>query len=87
MRKDFTDVLMPTGLAVLAADVGGTRIRAAAILGDGRVSLRRERPTRMDRGPVPLAEDVAALLREVAEAAAAQGLALESRAAIARRAP
>jgi glucokinase len=87
VRKDFTPRVTPAGLAVLAADVGGTRIRAAAILADGRVSLRRERPARPDRGPLPVAEDVAALLREVVEEAAAHGLHLEPRAAISTTGP
>jgi glucokinase len=87
VRKDFTTSDPQPDVAVLAADVGGTRLRAAAILADGRPALRRERPARTERGPEPFAADVAALLAEVAESAAADGLTLDRRAAIAATGP
>ncbi len=87
MHRIFTATGSADDVAVLAADVGGTRLRAAAILADGTVVLRRERPTRFERGPHPVAEDVASLLAEVAAAAEREGLAVGPGAAIAATGP
>ncbi|MFH1475096.1 MAG: ROK family protein [Chloroflexota bacterium] len=87
MHNDFKSPDSPDQIAVLAADVGGTRLRAAAILADGTVALRRERPTRFERGPHPVADDIAGLLAEVADAAARQGLPVGPGAAIAATGP
>ena len=87
MHKIFTSDTPADGAAVLAADVGGTRLRAAVVLPDGSIIRRRERPTRPERGPDPGAADVAELLAGVAAAATREGRALDPRAGIAATGP
>jgi predicted NBD/HSP70 family sugar kinase len=63
MHRIFTATGPPDDAAVLAADVGGTRLRAAAILADGTVALRCERPTRFERGGDAVASAILARAR------------------------
>ena len=59
----------------LALDVGGTKIAAGVVTGDGTVHSFAARPARRDEGPRPMIDRLVALGRE---AVAASGIAWES---------
>ncbi len=86
MRKDFTE-RDPGTLAVLAADMGGTRLRAAVVGADGSIALRAERATLPERGPEAVAGDLAAPLSAVAADAAVAGMAADPSVAVAATGP
>ncbi|MGD0862461.1 MAG: ROK family protein [Candidatus Limnocylindrales bacterium] len=57
----------PDGMVVLAVDIGGTQIRAAAILPDGSCLARRSAPTPVSDGAEAIYQTCATLLRGVAD--------------------
>lgn len=50
-QRTLLEALPLPGSAVIALDLGGTRIRAAVVLPDGTRLVRNERPTPTERGP------------------------------------
>jgi glucokinase len=67
---------VPSNLTVLAADIGATSMRAAAIDGSGRILLRRQVPTEASRGFEDATSRLATLLAEVASEANVSPLAV-----------
>ena len=64
--------LVPEAVAsapVLAVDLGGTRVRTAVVLPDGRVAERAETRTRSEAGPEAVIDDIIGLLNTVRERA------------------
>jgi glucokinase len=55
--------------AVLAVDLGASRIRAGLVAGDGRVVAREDRPTPRDDGPAAVIGAILEMLRSVVGAA------------------
>jgi glucokinase len=53
---------------VLALDVGGTKIAAGVVMGDGRVRSFLTAPARRDEGPLPMIDRLVALGREAVDA-------------------
>lgn len=50
--------------SAIGVDLGGSSIRAALVTPDGRVVRLRERPTRPDRGPDAVVEDLVGCIRD-----------------------
>ncbi|TAJ99994.1 MAG: ROK family protein [Chloroflexota bacterium] len=57
--------MVPSADPVLALDLGASRIRAAVVTADGRIVVRRERPTPGADGPEAVIEACIGLLRAV----------------------
>jgi glucokinase len=68
------DTLRPPEHWVVGVDVGGTKIAAAAVeTGSGSVAHRRELPTRPERDPYALLEDIESVVGAVVQAMRRQG--------------
>ena len=62
---------VPADDLVLGLDVGGTKLAAGVVAGDGRVLAMRVAPSRREEGPTPMIERLLGLGREAVEEAAA----------------
>src|SRR5699024_6604770 len=71
--RDRYDAMTPAPGPVLAADLGGTKITAGAVLGDGEVLAARTIPTGAMRGPEAILADLHQALRASRTEALAAG--------------
>lgn len=62
-------------LVLIGVDLGGTSIKAGLVDSDGNILRQNSRPTRAERGHIPIINDIAGQIEELA---AAQGIGMEN---------